>query len=180
MRKYILITLSLAFVACSGRLKKSEGDADPAISDNFAELQSSAPIYVSSLVSAFGTTGNYTGSGFLAFYSGSRYFSGVVKEVAAHHFQIMAVVGTYSDSNGSIVTTPKKATCSSWVALSRNIRKTITGNAGSTVITVTTDTATITLPRLNPAGAAPVGVVLEWGCFDGSTGAFASQAWSNI
>jgi hypothetical protein len=87
VRKCILITLSLAFVACSGRLKKSEGDADPAISDNFAELQSSAPIYVSSLISAFGTTGNYTGSGFLAFYSGSRYLSGVVKEVAAHPFR---------------------------------------------------------------------------------------------
>ena len=180
MRRWILITLSLAFVSCSGRLKKSEGDADPAVGDNLTELQGNAPIYVSSLISAFGTTGNYSGSGFLAFYTGNRYFSGIVKEVSTQHYQMMAVVGTYTDANSTVVTTPKRTTCGTWTNQSRSIRKTITGNSSSTVITITTDTAVITLPRLNPAGAAPTGVILEWGCFDTTTAVFTPQAWSNI
>lgn len=180
MRKILLITVSLACLSCSGRFKKSEGDAEPAVGDPLAELQTHVPIYVSSLISAFGTTGNYSGSGFLAFYSGSRYFSGIVKEVSTQHFQMMGVVGTYTEASGIITTNPKKSTCPSWVELSRNVRKTMTGNATNAVITITTDTATLTLPKLNPVVSAPPGVVIEWGCFDRTTGVFTVQAWSNI
>lgn len=180
MKKVLLITLLLVCTACSGRLKKSENDADPAVGDPLAELQTNVPIYVPSLISAFGTTGNYGGSGFLAFYNGNRYFSGIVKEVSTKRFQMMAVVGTYTETGGIVTTTPKKSTCPSWVAYSRTVNKSMTGNPSSTVVTITTNSTTITLPKLNPAGSAPSGVVLEWGCFDMATGVFTTQAWSNI
>lgn len=180
MKKLFFLIVSLVVFSCNAVKKSDQGDGGSAVNGNLAELQATAPIYVQSMLSAYGTITSNGNDGFVAFYTGNRYFAGVVQQLSANSFQMMATVGTYVESNGVIVTTGRSSTCPSWVATSRNMKRIITGTTSSSSISVKTDIATLVLPRLNMAAALPpTGLVVQWGCFDPTSRVFTAGTWSN-
>jgi hypothetical protein len=188
--KYLMNIIPAAFISATvllagcGLTKKSDDNGPgPSVqgSANLAELESSSPTAVPSLVSAFGLVDG-SAAGFAAFYSGKRYFSGVVKELSAQSFQVMGIIGTYDDSSGTqIVPSGKRTTCQEFVTAARasGEKSQIVGTVDGQSLTITRGAETVVLQRFTP-GAPTSGIVVEWGCFDLVTGAFTPQGWSDI
>ena len=135
---------------------------------------------MTSLVSAFGFTPSSNAGAFLALYSNNRYFSGVVQKLSAQHYRIAGAVGYYEEVDGLIKTTGKKTSCPDWTQYKGKAK--VAGSVLGSSVVVTAGAVTTVLNRVDPSqSSSPVGgLVIQWGCFDQTTGAFSSHSWSDI
>jgi hypothetical protein len=176
----------LAFFACltlatacgrqsdgkNDRTGKAGGHAD------LAELQANPPQAVPALISAFGLQEGSVG-GLIAFYTGDRYFSGVAQQLSAAHYRIMATIGYYAEDGRRITTTRKRTTCRSHV-VAHPAAPTIAGSTTSASLVLTSGATSAVATRISVTQPTARGFVVEWGCFDERTGAFVSEAWSDV
>ena len=179
--KNMLVVLSMLVVVsgCGSFDKKDDspnnsGGQVGLKSADLTELQSTPPTQSASLVAAYGYRPTSTIAAFFGLYTGNRYLSGAIQLVGNNVYRMEASSGFYVESNGAITTTAKKITCPGITpggSVARGPNDSMIATVGST---------TTILARITDTTPPANGLVIQWGCFDGTTGAFTQHAWADI
>jgi hypothetical protein len=155
------------------------GGGDGGGSADLKALESTPPSQAPTLTAAYGVEDGGE-AGFVAFYSGQRYFSGVVQRLSAVRYRAAGVLGHYEQQGDAIVTHKQRTTCQ-YLSQKYDGKSHAYGTIGDASITVQSETTTLVLARVAASTAAPKnGLVIEWGCFDEQTGEFTPEGWSDV
>jgi hypothetical protein len=154
---------------------REQGTGNNLNSGDFSELQNNPPTQVASLISAYGYQPTSQAAAFVGFYTGNRYLSGAIQLVGRNVYRMQASAGYYSQGSGIITTTPKKITCPGVTP-----RGAISGSDHADSLVVTVGSTTTVLSKIAVTSPPPNGLVIQWGCFDRTTGAFTQHAWADL
>jgi hypothetical protein len=166
----------MTFFGCDSRFNEDRKatQADPGA--DLRELQQQPPIQVPSLISAFGYEPSNDVAAVVAFFSGKRYFASVAHATEGGIYQMEAAVGYYTESNGRIIASRKAKTCMN-VA---RVDGAIVGTDQGPELVLMTSSETLTLPRIETTTHVSSGAVIEWGCFDPTSGEFTQGGWTEV
>lgn len=173
MRYVFLFLFILFIVGCSDKGQTTE---------SLSVFESAPPTEVPELIAAYGVAPSKSAAGVVAFYTGNRYFSGVVREISTRHFQIMATIGFYEQPSLEVRTTARRTTCRAAYEKYKTQGRKILGKVGGGTLTVVTEKAAAYLTRFATFSPATIssGFIVEFGCFDEATGIFTPEAWTNL
>lgn len=153
------------------------GDKVGTNDEDFQSLMGAPPTESAAVISAFGIGGSRTGA-VVVFFTGQRYFSGIIQQVSELHYRIAGAFGHYEQKGGSIATSQKKTTCRALSAKYKGTSR-VVGRPDGNAIAISSGSITTVMARMAiPTGAPRNGFVVEWGCFDES-GRFTSEGWSD-
>lgn len=148
---------------------------------DFEELQEIPPTEVSSVISVFGYAPSKQVGAVAAFYSGNRFFSGVVQKLSSQRYRILGSLGHFKEVDGVIEWTTKKTTCQK-LSQERKGKTLVSGTVSGDTIVVTSGNKSTVLNRveISRSSRPEGGFLVEWGCFDEKTGAFTNEGWSDF
>ncbi|MCX6125344.1 MAG: hypothetical protein NTV34_11455 [Proteobacteria bacterium] len=97
-----------------------------------------------------------------------------MRKISNNVYQAMGSAGTYIQEPGRIIPSAKAISCPT-------LRPTgiVLGSDQDSFITVQVGATSTVLVKSQPVGDAN-GVVVQWGCFDSSSGAFSPSSWTRI
>lgn len=192
---HLSVVLALGLVSCA---RKSDDSTDPvgefgqsqqnpidaegstvnSSNQTFSAMESNIPSMVPELTDLYGLSVEPNSGAIVAFYTENRYFAGYVKKIASTTYQIMGVVGHYSQDGRKINFKAARVTCRD--LLNRGPSADAQGVVGGREIVVTTGSTSAVYVKQTYRETPANGNILIWGCFDKSGATFTPEAWSDI